>query len=118
MSPETAVIDPAGREPPPAAQADEAAGPAGQERARATAEAVLETVPRVMRAIRAQMRAGRVESITVPQFRAMRYIWRHPGTDLSSVAEHLGASMPALSELVSRLVRDAASGSTWVLAET
>ncbi len=74
--------------------------------ARSTAEAVLESVPPVMRAIRARMREGRAEGLSVPQFRALLYVRRHPGTDLSSVAEHLGASMPSMSELVSRLVRD------------
>lgn len=74
--------------------------------ARSTAEVVLESVPPVMRAIRARMREGRVEGLSVPQFRALLYVRRHPGTDLSSVAEHLGASMPSASELVSRLVRD------------
>lgn len=74
--------------------------------ARSAAEAVLESVPPVMRAIRARMREGRAEGISVPQFRAMLFVRRHPGTDLSSVAEHLGASMPSASELVSRLVRD------------
>ncbi|HEY5630051.1 MAG TPA: MarR family transcriptional regulator [Candidatus Limnocylindrales bacterium] len=76
------------------------------EAARSAAEAVLESVPPVMRAIRARMREGRAEGISVPQFRAMLFVRRHPGTDLSSVAEHLGASMPSASELVSRLVRD------------
>jgi DNA-binding MarR family transcriptional regulator len=69
------------------------------------ARAVLETVPLVMRAIRARMREGRRESISVPQFRALVYIRRHPGTDLSAVADHVGTSLPAASELVARLVR-------------
>jgi len=30
---------------------------------------------------------------------------RHPATDLSTIAEHLGTSVPAASELVNRLVR-------------
>ncbi len=76
------------------------------EPARSTAEAVLESVPPVMRAIRARMREGRAEGVSVPQFRTLLYVRRNPGTDLSSVAEHLGASMPSASELVSRLVRD------------
>ena len=67
--------------------------------------AVLETVPLVMRAIRARMREGRPESISVPQFRALLYVQRHPGTDLSAVADHVGTSLPAASELVARLVR-------------
>jgi DNA-binding MarR family transcriptional regulator len=75
-------------------------------RARATAEVVLDTVPPIMRVVRDHMRAGRAEGVSVPQFRALLYVRRNPGTDLSSVAEHMGASMPAVSELVSRLVRD------------
>jgi len=59
-----------------------------------------------MRVVRDHMRAGRAEGVSVPQFRALLYVRRNPGTDLSSVAEHMGASMPAVSELVSRLVRD------------
>jgi DNA-binding MarR family transcriptional regulator len=74
--------------------------------ARASAEAVLDTVPSIMRVIRSHMREGRAEGMSVPQFRALLYLRRNPGTDLSSVAEHLGASMPAVSELVSRLARD------------
>jgi len=80
--------------------------PTHPEAARATAETVLETVPQVMRAVRSHMREGRAEGVSVPQLRALLFVRRHPGTDLSSVAEHLGASMPAVSELMSRLVRD------------
>jgi DNA-binding MarR family transcriptional regulator len=69
------------------------------------ARAVLETVPLVMRAIRARMRERRPEAISVPQFRALVYIRRHPGTDLSAVADQVGTSLPAASELVARLVR-------------
>jgi DNA-binding MarR family transcriptional regulator len=60
-----------------------------------------------MRAIRAEMRRARPSDVSVPQFRALLFIRRHPGTDLSGVAEHLGTSLPAASELVSRLVREA-----------
>ena len=73
---------------------------------RKTAEVVLDTVPATMRAIRGHMREGRAEGVSVPQFRALLHVGRNPGTDLSGLAEHLGASMPAVSELVSRLVRD------------
>ncbi len=73
--------------------------------ARDAAAAVLDTVPLVMRAIRTRMREGRPEAISVPQFRALIFIRRHPGTDLSAVAGHLGTSLPAASELIARLVR-------------
>ena len=65
---------------------------------------VLETVPPVI-AIRSRMREGRPAGVSVPQFRALVYIRRHPGTDLSAVADHLGTSLPAASELVARMVR-------------
>ena len=73
--------------------------------ARDAADAILETVPLVMRAIRTRMREGRPEAISIPQFRALIFIRRHPGTDLSAVAGHVGTSLPAVSELVARLVR-------------
>jgi DNA-binding MarR family transcriptional regulator len=71
----------------------------------ATAKVVLDTVPPLMRAIREHMREGRPAGISIPQFRALVYIRRRPGTDLSAVAEHLGTSLPAASELIARLVR-------------
>ncbi|HET9614237.1 MAG TPA: MarR family transcriptional regulator [Candidatus Limnocylindrales bacterium] len=43
--------------------------------------------------------------MTVPQSRALRYIGRHPGTDLSDVAAFLGMTMPSASALVTRLER-------------
>lgn len=82
------------------------APPADDRTARTTAEAVLEAVPAAMRLIRGQMREGRAEGVSVPQFRALLHVRRNPGTTLSGVADHLGASMPSASELVSRLVRD------------
>ena len=72
---------------------------------RDAAMAVLETLPSVMRAIRGRMREGRPEGVTVAQFRVLVYLRRHPGTDLSAVADHVGTSVPAASELVARLVR-------------
>ncbi len=70
----------------------------------AVASTVLETVPLVMRAIRGQMREG-IGGLSVPQFRVLLYVRRHPGTPLSGIAEHLGTTLPAASELVARLVR-------------
>ena len=79
--------------------------PTGEGRSEDAATAVLETVPPVMRAIRGHMREGRPAGLSVPQFRALVYLRRHPGTGLSEIAEHLGTSLPAASELISRLVR-------------
>jgi DNA-binding MarR family transcriptional regulator len=58
-----------------------------------------------MRAIREQMRSGRAASLSVAQFRLLLFVRRHPGTSLSPVAEHLGTTLPAASQLVERLVR-------------
>ena len=74
--------------------------------ARSTAATVLESVPLVMRQIRGRMREARGAGVSIPQFRALLFVRRHPGTPLSDVAEHLGTSLPAASELVTRLVRD------------
>ena len=43
--------------------------------------------------------------LTVPQFRALRYVERHPGTGLSPLATHLGMSRSSASALVDRLER-------------
>lgn len=66
----------------------------------------LETVPLVMRTIRALMRAevGVGTDLTVPQFRALGYIDRHRGTSLTQVADHLGVSMSSASRLIDALV--------------
>lgn len=69
------------------------------------AASILETVPATVRALRTQMRSARAASLSVPQFRLLRFVRRNPGTSLSAVAEHVGASLPATSEQVERLVR-------------
>src|ERR1035437_6237366 len=67
--------------------------------------AILETIPPSMRAIREQMRSGRAASLSVAQFRLLLFVRRHRGRSLSPVAEHLGTTLPAASQLVERLVR-------------
>jgi DNA-binding MarR family transcriptional regulator len=66
---------------------------------------ILETLPPSMRAIREQMRAGRVDGMSVAQFRLLIFVRRNPGTSLSPLAEHLATSLPAASQLVERLVQ-------------
>lgn len=67
--------------------------------------AILETIPPSMRAIREQMRSARAASLSVAQFRLLLFVRRNPGTSLSPVADHLGTTLPAASQLVERLVR-------------
>ena len=66
---------------------------------------VLESVPTVMRFIRAQMRRHRGPELSVPQFRALAFLRRNGGASLSALAEFLGLSRPATSRLVEGLVR-------------
>ena len=63
----------------------------------------METIPRAMRQIRgvARSMAG---GLSVPQFRTLGFLERHPGSSLMDVADHLGISQPGASTLVDRLV--------------
>lgn len=66
----------------------------------------METVPMVMRFIRADMRArGTYEELTVPQFRTLAFLDRNPGASLSELAEHLGVTRATASANTERLVQ-------------
>jgi DNA-binding MarR family transcriptional regulator len=69
------------------------------------ADQLLETLTAAMRRVRRQMRRNSGTDLTVPQFRALRYVERHPGTDLSSLGRHLAMSPSSASALVERLSR-------------
>jgi DNA-binding MarR family transcriptional regulator len=64
---------------------------------------VLDVVPAIMRAIRAEMRQHRANELNVPQFRTLAYLDRHAGVSLSDVAEHIGLTLPSMSKLVDGL---------------
>lgn len=68
------------------------------------ASLVMDVIPLVMRFLRAEMRRHAGGYLSVPQFRALAYLHRHPGATLSDVAEHLGIGLPAMSRLVDGLV--------------
>ena len=68
------------------------------------AAAIMETVPLIMRTVRAEMRRRRPADLSVPQFRALGYVRRHPDTSLSDVAEHLGLRLSSMSTLIDNLV--------------
>jgi DNA-binding MarR family transcriptional regulator len=66
----------------------------------------METVPMVMRFIRADMRArGSYEELSVPQFRTLAFLDRNPGASLSELAEHLGVTRATASANTERLVQ-------------
>ena len=71
----------------------------------ACAREIMDTVPRVMQLIRTEMRRHRPHRLSVPQFRALLFLDRHPEASLSALAEHLGVSRPTASVLVDRLVQ-------------
>ena len=71
----------------------------------ALAERLMEALSAATRRVRREMRKHSGQELTVPQFRALRYVQRHPGTDLTGVATHLGMSPSSASALVERLSR-------------
>jgi DNA-binding MarR family transcriptional regulator len=69
------------------------------------AHALMDTSPQILQAIRVEMRRGRGADISIPQFRTLRFIQRHPDSSLSDLAEHLGLALPSVSKLVDGLVK-------------
>lgn len=70
----------------------------------ACATIVLEVVPMIMRNIRREMRKGRDNDLSVPQFRSLAFLSSNEGASLSDVAEHIGLSLPSASKLIDGLV--------------
>ena len=70
----------------------------------ACAREMLDAVPLIMRAIRAEMRSHRESGLSVPQFRAMLFIHRNQGVSLSKLADHLGLTAPTTSKMIDGLV--------------
>lgn len=66
---------------------------------------LMDTAPKIMQAIRVEMRRGRGADISIPQFRALAFIQRNPDSSLSSLADHLGLTLPSVSKLVDGLVK-------------
>lgn len=65
---------------------------------------VMETIPSVMQFLRAEMRKNS-SLLSVPQFRALAFLDRHPGASLSNLAEHLGVTRATASAITERLVQ-------------
>ena len=64
----------------------------------------LEVVPLLMHQVRKEFRSHRTPDLSVPQFRALVFVNRNPGTALSPLAEHLGLTLPSTSKMVDHLV--------------
>lgn len=69
------------------------------------ASALMETMHPIMQFIRAEMRRQREPSLSVPQFRVLAFLNRHPGASLSEVSEHLGVTRATASAMTERLVQ-------------
>jgi DNA-binding MarR family transcriptional regulator len=65
----------------------------------------METIPLVMQFLRSQMRSNNSSDLSVPQFRALAFLDRHPGASLSAMAEHLGVTRATASAIAERLVQ-------------
>ncbi|MBC8074942.1 MAG: MarR family transcriptional regulator [Chloroflexales bacterium] len=65
---------------------------------------MLELAPLVMREVRKELAVEQQVELSVPQFRALRFVARRPQASLSELALHLGTTRPAASKLADRLV--------------
>jgi DNA-binding MarR family transcriptional regulator len=68
------------------------------------AHEILDIVPIIMRVIRIEMRNQRSTDLSIPQFRALLFISRNPGSSLLTVANHLGLTSPTVCKMVDGLV--------------
>jgi DNA-binding MarR family transcriptional regulator len=69
------------------------------------AATVMETIPLIMRFIRADMRIHSAASLSIPQLRSLAFLNRSPGASLSDLAEHLGVTCATASATTERLVQ-------------
>ena len=86
-------------------QREAAGGLATEVSPQSCARAVMEAVPFLMRFLRMEMRRQQAPHLSVPQFRVLAFLSRHPGSCLLAVADYLGVARPTASILVDRLVR-------------
>jgi DNA-binding MarR family transcriptional regulator len=68
------------------------------------ADAVLNVVAPIARAMRKMMREHRLPELSVPQFRTLALLSFDTKTCLSTVADYIGSSLPAASRMVDGLV--------------
>ena len=66
---------------------------------------LMEAIHPIMQFVRAEMRSQREPSLSIPQFRLLAFLGRHPGASLSEVAEHLGVTRATASAMTDRLVQ-------------
>src|SRR5215470_14895794 len=69
------------------------------------AEEVMDTVPLVMRFMRAEVRRHEKTASSVTQIRVLAFLKRNPGASLSGVADHLCVTRATASATIERMVR-------------
>ncbi|MCX5999878.1 MAG: hypothetical protein NTU41_09910, partial [Chloroflexi bacterium] len=60
---------------------------------------LMDVVPLVMRRIRMEMRRQGMPGLSVPQLRALIYLYRNEGASHSELAEHIGLGLPSMSKM-------------------
>lgn len=73
--------------------------------ARAAAAQAMRVLPGAMDGLRRAMRAQLDGPLTVPQFRGLNFVDRHPGSSVGALAAFLGVTPATASAMVERLVR-------------
>jgi DNA-binding MarR family transcriptional regulator len=68
------------------------------------ARCVLEILPRITGAIRAEMRAHGIPELTPAQFHTLAFLGSHERASLSAVAAHVGLTLPSASKAIENLV--------------
>lgn len=71
------------------------------------ARLVMETAPLLMKAIRGEMRQQRPAELSLPQFRTLSILQRHPGVSLSQLAVRLDLTLASASKLIDVLAKHA-----------
>jgi DNA-binding MarR family transcriptional regulator len=69
------------------------------------AHELMDTAPKIVQSIRVEMRRGHGSDLSIPQFRALRFIQCNPDSSLSGLADYLGLTLPSVSKLVDGLVK-------------
>ncbi len=72
---------------------------------RQTASLMIESVPLLMRLLRAKLREKRSGELSMAEFRTLAFVDANRGASLSEAAGHIGLSLPAMSRLVDGLVK-------------
>ncbi|MEG3848070.1 MarR family transcriptional regulator [Microcoleus sp. herbarium19] len=67
---------------------------------------VVEIIPLIVGALRAQMRNQGEPFLSISQFRSLMFLYRYPGSSLSKLADYLGVTRPTASAICERLVQE------------